>query len=51
MKKILTTAASASLSTCSYVTPTASVIDVKTEGVLCTSGDHEGWGTDDDLWS
>ena len=51
MIKILITAASASHDTRSYATPSVSVIEVKSEGMLCASGDHEGWGTDDDLWS
>ena len=51
MKKILKTSAFASLDTSSYATPSVSVIEVKAEGLLCASGDHEGWGTDDDLWS
>ena len=51
MNKILKTAASVPLGTCSYATPSVSVIEVKAEGLLCASGDHEGWGTDDDLWN
>ena len=51
MNKILKTAASASLSTSSYETPAVTVMEVVSEGVLCASGQHEGWGYDDDLWS
>ena len=43
MNKIFKTAASVSLGTCSYATPTVSVIQVRTEGVLCASGQLEGW--------
>ena len=43
MIKILKTAAPASLSTSSYTTPTATLIEVRTEGVLCISGQLEGW--------
>ena len=35
--------ASAALSTSSYVAPTAAVVGVMIEGVLCTSGSVEGW--------
>ena len=44
-----------------YVSPTAMVKEMHTEGVLCmsfgfvkfqdTDTQHEMWGTDDDLWS
>ena len=50
MNRIFKTAASVSLNTSSYATPTVSVIDVKTEGVLCASGDHEGWTEGDLDW-
>ncbi len=43
MNKIFKTAASVSLGTCSYATPTVSVVEVRTEGVLCASGQLEGW--------
>ena len=43
MNRIFKTTASVSLSTSSYVTPTVSVIDVKIEGVLCASGQLDGW--------
>ena len=51
MNKELTTAATLSLGVRSYESPAVSVVEVLSEGVLCASGDHEGWGTDDDLWS
>ena len=50
MKKILKTSAFASLDTSSYATPSVSVIEVKAEGVLCASGDHEGWNEGDLDW-
>ena len=50
MNKIFKTAASVSLGTCSYATPSVSVIEVKAEGVLCASGDHEGWNEGDLDW-
>ena len=42
-----------------YVSPTAMVKEMQTEGVLCMSINmlmkqefgHESWGTDDNLWS
>ena len=43
MNKIQNATASASLSTSSYVTPTAEPVGVTMEGVLCTSGSVEGW--------
>ncbi len=51
MNKELTTAANFTLGGGSYESPTVSVVEVLSEGVLCMSGDHEDWGTDDDLWS
>ena len=38
MNKILTTAASATLGTSSYVSPEATVTEIHSEGVLCMSG-------------
>ena len=43
MNKIVNATAAASLSTSSYVTPTAEPVGVSMEGVLCTSGSIEGW--------
>ena len=43
MRKILNNAVNASLCTNSYVAPTADVVGVSMEGVLCTSGSVEGW--------
>ena len=37
MNKILTTAASATLGTSSYVSPEATVTEIHSEGVLCAS--------------
>lgn len=51
MNKNLKPAANQALGVCSYESPTVSVVEVLSEGVLCMSGDHEDWGTDDDLWS
>ena len=51
MNKILTTAASATLGTSSYVSPEAIVTEIHTEGVLCMSGQRDAWGYDEDLWS
>ena len=51
MNKKLTTAVTLSLGARSYESPAVNVVEVLSEGVLCASGDHEGWGYDDDLWS
>ena len=51
MNKILKPAANSTLGARSYETPAVTVVEVVSEGVLCMSGDHEVWGTDDDLWS
>jgi hypothetical protein len=51
MNKILTTAAPATLGISSYESPAITAVEVLSEGVLCMSGDHEEWYTDDDLWS
>ena len=51
MNKELTTAANFTLGGGSYESPAVSVVEVLSEGVLCASGNHEGWETDDDLWS
>ena len=51
MSKILRTTATPTLGSCSYESPMATVEDLLSEGVLCESGNHEVWGTDDDLWS
>ena len=50
MNKILTTAASATLGTSSYVSPEATVTEIHTEGVLCMSGQLELWKEDDLDW-
>ena len=52
MNKILTTAASATLGTSSYVSPEATVTEIHTEGVLCAStllNTHEVW-EEEELW-
>ena len=46
-KKLLTTA---DCNNVSYRSPEVSVTEIFAEGVLCASGDHEGWEYDDDLW-
>ena len=43
MNKELTTAATLSLGVRSYESPTVSVVEVLSEGVLCASGQLEGW--------
>ena len=50
MKKILKTSAFASLDTSSYATPSVSVIEVKSEGMLCASGDFEEWNEETLPW-
>ena len=52
MNKILTTAASATLGTSSYVSPEATVTEIHSEGVLCGSTmgadlSVEKWNEDD----
>ena len=48
MNKILMNAASASLSTSSYETPTVNVVEVISEGVLCSS--FEEWQEEELPW-
>ena len=43
MNKVLTTAANQALEVCSYESPAISVVEVLSEGVLCASGQLEGW--------
>jgi hypothetical protein len=50
MIKILIKAASASHDTSSYATPSVSVIEVKSEGMLCASGDFEEWNEETLPW-
>ena len=50
MNKELTHAATLSLGVHSYKSPTITVVDVISEGVLCASGQHEGWFEDDLDW-
>ena len=49
MNKELTTAANFTLGGGSYESPTVSVVEVLSEGVLCQSGSFEDWG-EEDLW-
>ena len=53
MNKKTTKTALASFSTSNYESPTMTVVDIHSEGILCASGEgaFEDWGTDDDLWS
>ena len=50
MNKELTTAATLSLGARSYESPAVTVVEVLSEGVLCASGDHEGWYEDELDW-
>ena len=50
MNKILKPAADSTLGARSYETPTVSVVEVISEGVLCASGQLEGWQEDDLDW-
>ena len=50
MNKILMNAANSTLGARSYETPAVTVVEVVSEGVLCASGDHEGWYEDDLDW-
>ena len=50
MNKILKNAAPASHSTSSYRSPEVTVAEISNEGVLCASGDHEGWLEDNLDW-
>ena len=43
MNKELTTAATLSLGVRSYESPAVTVVEVLSEGVLCASGQREGW--------
>ena len=51
MNIILKPVATATLGSCNYESPVVTMEDLVVEGVLCQSGNHEEWGTDDDLWS
>ena len=46
MNKILMTAANSTLGVRSYESPTVSVVEVISEGVLCASGQLEMWDED-----
>ena len=50
MNKELTTAVTLSLGVRSYESPAVSVVEVLSEGVLCASGQLEGWQEDDLDW-
>ena len=49
MNKELTTAATLTLGARSYESPAVTVVEVISEGVLCASGQLEGWGEEDDV--
>ena len=50
MNKNLLTAATPTLGVRSYESPTVSVVEVVSEGVLCASGQLESWAEDDLDW-
>ena len=50
MNKILKPAANSSLGVRSYETPAVNVVEVLSEGVLCASGQLQGWEEDDLGW-
>ena len=50
MNKKLTTADSFPIGVGSYVSPAVAVSEISNEGVLCASGDHEGWLEDNLDW-
>ena len=50
MNKELTTAATLSLGVRSYESPAVSVVEVLSEGVLCASGQLEGWDEENLDW-
>ena len=50
MNKKLTTAATLSLGVRSYESPAVTVVEVLSEGVLCASGQLEGWEEDNLDW-
>ena len=50
MNKILMNAANSTLGARSYETPAVTVVEVVSEGVLCASGQLEGWQEDNLDW-
>ena len=50
MNKILMNAANSTLGARSYETPAVTVVEVVSEGVLCASGQLEGWYEEDLDW-
>ena len=50
MNKILMTAANSTLGVSSYESPAVTVVEVLSEGVLCASGQLEGWNEDELDW-
>ena len=50
MNKKTTKTALASFSTSSYESPTMTVVDIHSEGILCASGELEDWLEDDLDW-
>jgi hypothetical protein len=47
MNKILITAAASTLGSRSYESPAATVLEILTEGLMCMSGQLEGWSEDE----
>ena len=50
MNKISNNTAFASLGASSYESPTMTVVDIHSEGILCASGELEDWFEDDLDW-
>ena len=50
MNKELTSAAALALGVRSYESPAVNVVEVLSEGVLCASGQLEGWSEDELDW-
>ena len=50
MSKILKTTATPTLGSSSYESPVATIEDLLSEGVLCTSGQLEEWEEDSINW-
>ena len=50
MNKTLTTAATLTLGARSYESPAITAVEVVSEGVLCMSGQLEGWNEQDLDW-
>ena len=50
MNRIVMNAASSTLGASSYETPAVNVVEVVSEGVLCASGQLEGWTEENLDW-